>query len=253
MACCGLRRYPCWWNYPNSWPPHTCGGWGPTWGEKWWDLWWAPLLHVWRDWHWHYTEGWGSLGTITVAILAIIVSALYNRRTLALATQQRTDTRGDVLRTELAAWLTLVGEIEWTCADLLRRIRQMTVKTDENDTLDDAEVIRRARKLKSSVRQELSEPLRNYNTQLAQIQMLTADEIIVTNIHFITQAMTGKTQLLDRWIDMVINHANRTPEEQQQRRQNYLLQWHSALRRTINTTGRSPLLVEISSTTSLGP
>lgn len=64
-ACWGWGRSPHWWNYPNSWPPHTCRAWGQTLGETWWDLWWSPVLRVWHAWH--YTEGWGSLGTIAVA------------------------------------------------------------------------------------------------------------------------------------------------------------------------------------------
>ena len=176
-------------------------GLGAELGETWWDLWWRPVLRVWHAWH--YTGGWGSLGTIAVAVLAIISSALYNRRTLrqarviaddtlALTRQQRADTRGDVLRTELARWLTVVSAIEWACADLLRRTREINVQTDENETIDDAEIIRRARQLKSAVSQELSGPLGNYNTQLTQIRMLTADEIVLTNIHFITQSINGK-------------------------------------------------------------
>jgi hypothetical protein len=185
---------------------------------------WHHLLRLLHDWH--YTPGWGSLGTITVAVLAIILSALYNRRTLrqsraiadatlALNTQQRADSRGGVLRQELARWLTLVSEIEWLCGDLLRRIREMNIPRDANDTLDDAEISRRARALRSAVGQELSTPLTNYDTQRTQIHMLTADEIIVTNMHFITQAIIGKRQILINLIDTVQIHANRTPDEQQ--------------------------------------
>lgn len=231
-ACWGWGRSPYWSNYPNSWPPHTCRARGQTLGETWWDLWWSPVLRVWHAWH--YTEGWGSLGTIAVAVLAIISSALYNRRTLrqarviaddtlALTRQQRADTRGDVLRTELARWLTVVSAIEWTCADLLRRTREINVQTDENETIDDAEIIRRARQLKSAVSQELSGPLGNYNTQLTQIRMLTADEIVLTNIHFITQSINGKIQILNTLIDTVFIHASRTHEEQQREHQNFVV------------------------------
>ena len=138
VASWGWGRSPYWWDYPNSWPPHICR----DWGQLWWDLWWNYLLRMLHDWH--YTQGWGSLGTITVAVLAIISSALYNRRTLrqaraiaddtlALATQQRADTRGDVLRTELARWLTVVSEIERTFAELFRRTSETNLQTDEND------------------------------------------------------------------------------------------------------------------------
>jgi hypothetical protein len=232
MACWGWGRSPYWWDYPNSWPPHTCRDLGPTWGQTWWDLWWNHLLRMWHDWH--YTQGWGSLGTITVAVLAIISSALYNRRTLrqaraigdntlALARQQRADTRGDVLRTELSRWLTVVSEIERSCAELLRRTREINLQRDENDALDAAEIYRRARELKSAVRQELSEALTNYDTQRTQIQMLTADEIIATNIHLITQAMIGKIQNLNKLIDTLLFHANRTPDEQQREHQNFMV------------------------------
>jgi hypothetical protein len=159
---------------------------------------------------------------------------LYNRRTLrqsraiadatlALNTQQRADSRGDVLRQELARWLTLVSEIKWLCGDLLRRIREINIPKDANDTLDDAEISRRARALRSAVGQELSTPLTNYDTQRTQIHMLTADEVIVTNMHFITQAIVGKRQILMNLINTVQIHANRTPDEQQQEHQNYVL------------------------------
>jgi hypothetical protein len=81
---------------------------------------------MWHDWH--YTPGWGFLATIVFGIGALAVAALTLRQaraiaddTLALARQQRADMRGDVLRTELARWLTVVSEIERTCAELLRR------------------------------------------------------------------------------------------------------------------------------------
>ncbi len=224
-ACWGWGRSPYWWD--SWWPPHTCRGWGRTWGQTWWDLWWKALLRMWHDWH--YTEGWGNLGTITVAAIAIISSALYNRRTLrqaraiadatlALTRRQRADTRGDVLRTELSRWLTVVSEIERTFAELFRRTWETNrhLQTDENDNpLDAAEIRRRVSKLKSAVSQELSGPLTNYDTQRTQIHMLTADEIIVTNMHFITQAIIGKRQNLNKLIDTLHVNANRTPDEEQ--------------------------------------
>jgi hypothetical protein len=175
---------------------------------------------------WHYTEGWGNLGTITVAVLAIVSSALYNRRTLrqsrtiadttlALTRQQRADSRGDVLRTELARWLILVDQIEQTCAELLRRI--LNAPVDENgQPLDADQIHARLRELTSVVRQELSELLTTYQTQRLQIHMLDSDPTVLTNIHFITEAINGKRQLLFGLIDMLHQNANMTTEEQQQ-------------------------------------
>ncbi|OMC26417.1 hypothetical protein A5738_02895 [Mycobacterium colombiense] len=181
---------------------------------------------MWHDWH--YTEGWGSLGTVTVAIMAIIVSAWYNRRTLrqartvanatlALTRRQRADSRGDVLRTELARWLILVSQIEQTCAELLRRILNTNHQTDENgDPLDAAEIHRRLNELTVVVRQELSQPLTAYDTQRLQLHMLESDETVLTNIHFITQAIVGKRQILNNLIDVLHRNANLTPGEKQQ-------------------------------------
>jgi len=170
-----------------------------------------------------YTPGWGSLGTVTVAILAIIFSARYNRRTLALNAQNRADSRGDVLRQELAQWLTLVSEIEWLCGDLLNRIREINIPSNPSEVVDDAEILRRARRLRSVVGQELSTPLRNYDTQRTQIHMLTADPIIMGNMHLITQAIIGKRQILANPLNTIQTHANRTPADQQRQRQNYTM------------------------------
>jgi hypothetical protein len=187
---------------------------------------WHHLLRLLHDWH--FTMGWGSLGTITVAVLAIGVSARYNRRTLrqsraiadttlALNVQQRADSRGDVLRQELARWLTLVSQIEQTCAELLRRILNTNIQTYENgDPLDAAEIHARLRELTPVVRQALSEPLTAYDTQRLQIHMLNSDETVLTNIHFITQAIIGKRQILNGLIDVLHRNADLTPEEQQQ-------------------------------------
>lgn len=97
--------------------------------------WWVRLIDWWHhvnptQWwtDWHYTDGWGSLGAIVVAILAIIVSAWFNRRTLqqsrilgdetiSVTKQQRADLRSDVLRKELAQWLTMVSQVETVCGN----------------------------------------------------------------------------------------------------------------------------------------
>ncbi|MCA2245951.1 hypothetical protein JF781_26970 [Mycobacterium sp. WUMAC-067] len=222
MACWAWDRFPYWWDYPVWSRGYTCRDSRQTW----WDLWWNHLLRMWHDWH--YTEGWGSFGTITVAVLAIISSALYNRRTLrqarevanatlALTRQQRADSRGDVLRQELARWLILVSQIEHTCAELLRRILNTNLQNDENgDPLDDAEIKHRANTLRLSVRQGLSELITNYDTQRLQIHMLDSSETLLGSIHLITQAIVGKRQILNNLIDVLHRSANLTPEEQQQ-------------------------------------
>lgn len=230
-ACWGQGRSPYWWAYPNSWPPHTCRDWGQTRGQTWWHLWWNPLLHISHDWH--YTLAWGNLGTIIVAVLAIIVSALYNRRTLrqsraiaddtlALTRRQRADTRGDVLRTELARWLTVVSEIERTFVELFRRTWETNLQKDENDNpLDAVQIYQTVGELKAAISQELSEPLTSYDTQRTQIQMLTADETVLTNIHFITQSIIGKRQNLNKLIDALHANAIRTPDEQQREQRDF--------------------------------
>jgi hypothetical protein len=107
---------------------------------------WHHLLHMWHDWH--YTPGWGFLATIVFGIGTLVVARQTLRQaraiaddTLALNRQQRADTRGDVLRVELARWLTVVSEIEQTCAELLSRTEQTNLQKDENDNpLDAAEI-----------------------------------------------------------------------------------------------------------------
>ncbi|MUL46484.1 hypothetical protein FZI85_07870 [Mycobacterium sp. CBMA293] len=223
-----------WWGYWATWWYHQWGydtWWYHQWGH--WATWWYHD-HLWHWWHvWHYTDGWGSLGTITVAILAILVSARYNRRTLGQARaigdatvdvmrKQRADQRSDVLRTELARWLTVVSEIERAAADMLRRIHGLNLAHDNpGGSLDIAEIDRRVSEVKSAVRESISEPLANYATQGTQIQMLTADEGVLANMHFITQAIVGKTQNLNSLIDTIHTYAKQTPDEQRQERLNY--------------------------------
>jgi hypothetical protein len=108
-----------------------------------------------------------------------------------------------------------VSQIEQTCADLLRRI--LNVPTEDNGApLDAAEIHAKLRELTLVVRQDLSEPLTAYDTQRLQIHMLDSDETVLTNIHFITQSIVGKRQLLNNLIDVRHRNANMTPEEQQQ-------------------------------------
>ncbi len=42
-----------------------------------------------------FTQGWGSVGTIVIALVALTVSAYYNRRTLAEAERRQTEQRRD--------------------------------------------------------------------------------------------------------------------------------------------------------------
>jgi hypothetical protein len=208
-------------------------GWGH--GPPWWERaarWWYHD-HLWHWWHvWHLTE---AQGTVTVAIMAILVSTWWNWRTLlqarriaddtlGLGRQQRADLRGDVLRTELSRWLTVVSEVERTSGQMLRRIQMTNMQQDENgNPVDVAEINRMANALKSAIQHDISEPLTNYATQATQIQMLTADETIWTNVHFITQSILGKSRNLNTLIDIIAKNARRPPDEQARELWNYLV------------------------------
>lgn len=184
-------------------------------------LWWVVFLRRWNRWwyhdhlaqwwhDWHYTDGWGSLGTILVAVLAILASVWYNRRTLrqarvlgdatiTITKQQRADLRYDVLRKELAQWLTMVSEVERLCGDLLRRVQEIDSRAELGGSphvhlVDVGGPSVGA--LHSVVGQTIAEPFTNLTTQGIQIQMLTADYSILVNLHFITQAIIGKIQIL---------------------------------------------------------
>ncbi|MCV7069443.1 hypothetical protein MJO55_23615 [Mycolicibacterium rufum] len=191
--------------------------WWGWWGWQRTDPWWTIAIRLWfhkyplKWWHdWHYTDGWGSFGTILVAALAILASIWYNRRTLfqaqvigaatiAITKQQRDDLRYDVLRKELAQWLTMVSEVERLCGELLRRLQESDSYTRSGPSphahyVDVGGPSIGA--LHSIVGQTISEPFTNLTTQGIQIQMLTADYSILVNLHFITQAIIGKVQLL---------------------------------------------------------
>lgn len=187
--------------------------------------WWLHLLHFWQDWH--YTAGWGSFGTITVAILALITSAWYNRRTLrqsralgdasiALARQQRTDLRSDVLRKELAQWLTMVSEVERVCGELLRRLQNVDSTTDfEASPLFHVVDVGgpSVGAMHSIIGQTLAEPMTNLNSQTIQLQMLTADYSVLVNVHFIMEAIRGKIQGLYALSQMANSSAVASPYE----------------------------------------
>lgn len=198
-----------WWEYPLCWL-----------------YWW--LEHVVRWWHnWHYTDGWGNLGTIAVAILAILASAWYNRRTLrqarvlgdatiSLTKQQRADLRYDVLRKELSQWLTMVSEVERACGELLRRLQEIDSHTEYGGSplVEFVDVGGPSiGALHSIVGQAIFEPMTNLTTQGIQIQMLTADYTVLANIHLITQGINGKVQNLYALLGNASKHANLTSDE----------------------------------------
>lgn len=178
--------------------------------------WWVRLIDWWHhvnptQWwtDWHYTDGWGSLGAIVVAILAIIVSAWFNRRTLqqsrilgdetiSVTKQQRADLRSDVLRKELAQWLTMVSQVETVCGELLRRLQHVDPSTDFKEGSPLFHVVDvggpSVGALHSIIGQALAEPMTNLNSQTIQIQMLTADYSVLVNVHFVMEAIRGKIQ-----------------------------------------------------------
>ncbi|TQR85671.1 hypothetical protein D8S82_15145 [Mycobacterium hodleri] len=207
----------------------------PVWWVRLFD-WWhhGPSTHWWADWH--YTDGWGSFGTIVVAVLAILVSAWYNRRTLrqsqvlgaasiTVTRQQRADLRYDVLRKELAQWLTMVSQVETVCGELLRRLQNVDPNTDFGGSplfhvvdVGGPSV----GGLHSIIGQALAEPMTNLNSQTIQIQMLTADYSVLVNVHFITQAIYGKVQGLYALLEKAKRSAGASPHESTGREPYYL-------------------------------
>ena len=178
------------------------------------------LLQVWHEWH--YTDGWGSLGTITVATIAILASIWYNRRTLgqaqtlgsatiAITNQQRTDLRYDVLRKEISQWLTMVSEVERVCGELVRRLQEIDSIDDYGGSplvefvdVDGPSI----GALHSLIGRNIHEPMTNLTTQGIQIQMLTSEYSVLVNMHLITQALIGKIQNLYAMPEKVRKNAN---------------------------------------------
>ncbi|WP_131832406.1 hypothetical protein [Mycobacteroides abscessus] len=164
-----------------------------------------------------------------MAILAILTSAWYNRRTLrqarvlgdgtiAVTKQQRADLRYDVLRKELAQWLTMVSEVERACGELLRRLQEI----DSHTEFDGSPLIEfvdvggpSIGALHSIVGRAIAEPMTNLTTQGIQIQMLTADYTVLANVHLITQAIVGKIQNLYELLNKVSRYAKLTPDERE--------------------------------------
>jgi hypothetical protein len=78
---------------------------------------------------WHYTQGWGNLFTVTVALIAItasvVVSVITLRRNESHFEQSRIDTRNDKLRAEVIDLISALSQRRSQVAIVFQRIRQL--------------------------------------------------------------------------------------------------------------------------------
>ena len=94
----------------------------------------------------HYTPGWGALGTVTVAAIAVLVNIWTNRKALRASAQalssstaqfrqQREDTRADKLRIEVIGLVNALAQRRIRLYVAINRIDEAVGKIGRSDDL----------------------------------------------------------------------------------------------------------------------
>ena len=131
---------------------------------------------------WYYTPGWGALGTVTVAVIALITGVAFNivtlRRAKTYATQSRQDAKVDKLRTELATYISDIEECRRQSRKLGQRLTELSQAALDSDSLADD--------YKANSQRAFQEIMSDIHDRLAirslVLMMLTADEEILRRV-----------------------------------------------------------------------
>lgn len=170
---------------------------------------------------WYYTPGWGALATVTVALLALVVSTWFNVRTLRRSSEQlsqasrqfrqlRDDNLTDKLRVEIAGLLAAMNERDWRIAVAER---QMNAIRDPGDTSTERGIAELDLALKAVVAEHLTPMhLRAFN-HLFTMELLTDDPTLAAKARELSQ-------LLDEDREAVHDHAIAQPNSDFEKR------WH---------------------------
>lgn len=143
---------------------------------------------------WQWTPAWGNLATVTVAIVAIAVSAWFNRRTLRRAaaqfSQQRRDDLNEALRKEIADLSSAVTARVYQAYVMLKQLDELIKSLEaEADSLSDDEI--RERGLsggRALLAQHILPVYNDIDRHATTVRMLTHDQEITGHAERITKA-----------------------------------------------------------------
>jgi hypothetical protein len=156
---------------------------------------------------WHYTQGWGALATVTVAILALMATTFFNIVTTSFTVvalfrtsrqfqQSRLDARNDALRVEINGLLDAISEreIRWTMATQ----RVSDLMPQPLTKLDDESLKAAGTSLKAALTELLSGTYTRMGTHVIAIEILTDDPGILARVSQINQRGGAERELLDK-------------------------------------------------------
>jgi hypothetical protein len=154
------------------------------------------LCDIWDMWDdFHLSINWGNIATVTVAIVAIIVSARFNvptlRRSAAQFQHQRRDARDDKLRAEVAALLVALGERGTQHNNAFTRLVAF-VNALDLENLSDDELQEPARIARTIAYEEMADVYRRISMHGMTIHMLTNDRAITGPIEGIQAALVAE-------------------------------------------------------------
>ncbi len=138
---------------------------------------------------WYYTPGWGALGTVSVAVLAVGVNILTNRRTLrasqnslntsiAQFRQVREDTRVDKLRIEVIGLINALAERKTRLDVAINRIDQAIGTIERTDNLA-SDLVRVDRSMRAIMASEYWDVYGRCSAHATAIRLLTNDDAIL--------------------------------------------------------------------------
>jgi hypothetical protein len=130
---------------------------------------------------WHYTPGWGALGTVTVAIIALIASATFNVITLRRASRQaregRRDARNDRLRGEVAGLFNALAERQGKHMIMAHRLREFANSAPVTGTPAQISIFQSS--VTTSYRELVDAPYREIVTRCFAVSLVTKDDNLV--------------------------------------------------------------------------
>ncbi|MFD6056836.1 hypothetical protein [Rhodococcus wratislaviensis] len=137
-----------------------------------------------------FTQGWGSAGTITVALVGIAVSAWFNRKTLTKADNRhntdRMDAYKDAARKAIADISTAV--MDWGTA-MQRQRMYMKILADELDQGNELEAAQTTQYLRDFDSETQRPAALTLHTALISARLLTSDSKIAPAVNSMLTAL----------------------------------------------------------------
>ncbi|WP_143545994.1 MULTISPECIES: hypothetical protein [unclassified Rhodococcus (in: high G+C Gram-positive bacteria)] len=144
-----------------------------------------------------FTQGWASIGTITVGVLALVIATIYNRTTLIVSaerhTMDRRDKYNESVRKSVVAIATEV--LEWTghCSFQFVGMDLLSEDIARPKAQNSTERIRTS--LTTANREEFIPAHRRLHSALFATRLLTTDEAIAPVVNKMLAALYGVREI----------------------------------------------------------